>query len=249
MKEYFSFDTEAYDYWPIIDTIKKYYPLGIEKDDPMSSIKDPSRKKLEEIIIKNIHEKSGLWAIYDNLHTDIVTDLNKEFIGTTYGQSPSFSGEVVLNKFENENVWYRKKLCFAISLIGHFYTIYGIDETAIKYPERKNYSYYKINAVTTSPFEEFEIPFLYLQKKIEEKWQEYRLVPFYINKMYVRGLSVPQIQLDENTIYHAPFNHLLFYMDFNISKRGNESYGYESWLIPGVEVGGWTAYPPDNPGE
>ncbi|MEP7319473.1 MAG: hypothetical protein ABI921_12055 [Panacibacter sp.] len=246
MKEYFSFNPETHDYWSIIETIKKYYPMGIEDDTWMCYNKDPSRKSLEEIIVKNIHEESEIKSIWNSLNTDVVKDLNKELIGTTYGQSPSFSAELILEKFENEKVWYRKKLCFSISLLGPFYTIYGIDETAINYPERKNYSYYKINAITTSPLEEFETPFLYLQKKIEEKWEAYKLVPFYINSMYVKGLKVPQIQQPENTVYHALFNHLLFYIDTYISVRGKDSYGYERWLVPGAKLGGWTAYPPDS---
>lgn len=249
MKEYFSFSPEAYDYWPIIDTIKKYYPMGIENDHWMCYTKDPSNKNLDDIIVKNIHEESELKLIWNSVCADIIKDLNKECIETTYGQSPSFSAEIVLDKFENEKVWYCKKICFAISLISPFYTVYGIDETAIKYPERQNYSHYKDNAITTSPFEEFEPSFLYLQKKIEEKYGGYRLVPFYINKMYVRGLRVPRIQLEENTVYHALFNHLLFYMESDTFVRGQENYGYEKWLIPGAKIGEWTAYPPDNSGE
>jgi hypothetical protein len=246
MKKYFSFSPEAYDYWSIIDTIRKYYPIGIENDSWMCYMKDPSRKELEEIVVKNIHEQSSLKEVWNNMCSSIEADLNKESIGTTFGQSPCFSAEIDLEKFENEQVWYRKKLCFAISLLGPFYSIYGIDFTAIKYPERDRHSHYCVNAITVSPFKEFEAPFLYLQKKIEEAWNHYRLVPFNVLNKYVRGLRVPHIQQEENTVYHALFNHMLLDKEFATFTRGDSNYGYEKWLIPGAKIGGWTAYPPND---
>ncbi len=195
----------------IIDVIKKHYPLGLKPSDP-GYIEYTGYKELEDIIVENIHDNKKYKKIFVSFTKAVAKSLKKEVIGTTYGIGPSFSAEIILETYDDDAFSRVKKLSFAISLIGPFFTIYGVDETFIKMPERPGAAgYHAINIITVSPFQEFEPDFNYLRGKIEKEFDKYKFVPFFILSYHIEGLHLFDGEDDDEygNVFRALFNHLL----------------------------------------
>jgi hypothetical protein len=242
----FSFNPDRHNFWPIYETIVKYYPIGISKESSLY-LRYPGIKALEEIVVRNIHDKDTYDTLWTNFEKSVQDAFGKEVVGTTYGQAPSFSAFLRINHWQHEQVSIRKELHFAVSLAGPFFTIYGKEVARFEELE----SIYDIHTgyessvvLTVSPFEEYKEPFVALKKSIELHFKGYKFVPFAINQDYVEGLSVRYIDLKVNTIYHALFNHLLFADDHQQWIRGDEYYGYDAWEIDSPAPEEWIILPP-----
>jgi hypothetical protein len=242
----FSFNPDRHNFWPIYETIVKYYPIGISKESPLY-FRYPGIKALEEIVVRNIHDKHTYDTVWTSFTKSIQQVLGKEVIGTTYGQSPSFSAFLKVDSWAKDQITIRKELHFTNSLIGPFFTIFGQEVARFKeldgtgdYPSM----YESTIVLTVSPFEEYEELFVELKKSIESRFDGYKFVPFAMNQDYVEGLSVGYIDQKVNTIYHALFNHLLFADDNPKSIRGDQYYGYEAWKIDSPAPEGWIILPP-----
>ena len=55
----FSFRTDRYDFWPIYDALRKFYPIGIENHEGGIFYKYPGILALEKILVENVHDQSN----------------------------------------------------------------------------------------------------------------------------------------------------------------------------------------------
>jgi hypothetical protein len=174
-----------------------------------------------------------LYNIGGSFEKEISERFNIEVIGTTYGQAPSFSCDLIIEIVEVDQLKRIKKLSIAVSLIGKFFTIYGVDETIIieKNENIFDFNFHSINVLTTSPYREFETIFKDLKSMVEARFSDYKFVPFAINSMFIKGLQVRYLDKEECTIYNALFNHLLDTYDTRKLTRGNRHYGCDDWII------------------
>jgi hypothetical protein len=197
MKKNFTFDTETYNYWPIYEAIKKYYPLGIfQNDEDSASYQSyPGLRELEKILLAILHDENyrkGWITFIDSLKEEF----KKVVVGTTYGNSPCFSAYIEIEQKILDKVTVCKELHFAISLLGPFYSIYGIDRTMLtlekelykgqealaNFEEEDKLQYFEaINSITVSPYSEYKEYFIKLEIKIKERFTNYKLVPHSIN--------------------------------------------------------------------
>jgi len=159
---------------------------------------------------------------------EIGRDLNKEIIGMTYGQAPSFSSSLILERNQLDNLYHFKELRFTVSLVGNFFQIYGFDSTGIMEKDEDK-GYRKVNVVTTSPHKEFKESFEFVEKKIKEKYPSYRIVPFALGQKIINGLQVRYLDDEICSINMAIFNQFLSEENISRSIRGNRYYGIESW--------------------
>ncbi len=136
MKFYFSFDDETHDCWPIYEAIRTYYPIGLQSYYPSLFWAYPGQKGLGSLLAEHIHDPNRFQEFTD-FSESIGSTLNADVIGTTNSQSPSLSFELILEQKELYPVRFTKKLCFAKSILGNFYTIYGTDETVVKKPDER----------------------------------------------------------------------------------------------------------------
>jgi len=213
--------------------------MGIKKEEHSLFYLYPGLKELENVIVAKIHDEKeyAKWSIFEK---EIQNDLRKSVIGTTYGQAPSFSSFVEIEKHVIENITLTKELHFFVSLIGPYYTVVGQDMSLIKI-DSKNFS--AANHLTLSPEEKYSDAFIFLCENIEKKFPDYRFVPFHIYGQSIEGLDVRYNDEHLSRIFHALFNNQV---NFNVQHLGSEFYKHEQWIKEGyIDTGNkWTVYPP-----
>lgn len=237
----FNFNIEAYDFWPIYDAIKRFYPIGIDRNNNQLYLSYPGLKILEDIIADNVHKRKHFTERWESFTTEIKNEIKKEIIGTTYGQAPSFSSYVLLNTVSIDDLTRTKEIHFFVSLVGPFYTIVGRDHVAIKTNDDKNYRSTCYLAV--SPEKEFKDIFNLLCHKIEQRFKGYRFVPFGIGTETLNGLTVRYSDENLNTIFHALFNNNI---DLTVSGRfGDIHFKYQDWARADHKdiENNWVVYP------
>ena len=171
------FYNEKFDFLKIYDSIKHFYPIGLRKGKDIMFHSYPGIKELANIVIENIHENDNYFARWEDFTKQIENIIQREIIGTKYGQAPSFSAFVHLDTFSFDNFTRKKELHFFVSLIGPFYTVIGQDKNIIKAGGKlfSNTSY-----LVVSPEYEFADTFNFLCDQIEKRFQGFRFVPFNI---------------------------------------------------------------------
>lgn len=236
------FNSDAFDFWKIYDAIKRFYPIGIKKDESKMYFSYPGLKELEDIIIDNIHEDKNFVERWDNFTKEIETEIGKEIIRTTYGQAPSFSSFVLLDTASVDDLTRTKELHFFVSLVVPFYTIVGQDNNTVKIDEYR--SYRSTSYLVVSPENEFADTFKLLCDRIENRFKGFRFVFFEICKQTIEGLDVCYTDEKLNSVFHALFNN---HVDLTVwRKKGNDYFKSQDWIKEGYvhAGGGWTIYPP-----
>ncbi len=234
MEPNFSFNTQSHDYWEIYESIRKYYPIGLERKEGKGIyFKYPGKKKLEDIIVENVHDDQNYQERWVKFTEGIGRELREEIIGTTYGQAPSFSSSIILERNQHKSCRHSKELHFAVSFVGGFFQIYGIDMTTIV-EEDDLRGYPSINVVTTSPFLEFREAFELVERRLRERYTGYRIVPFWIGQTVIHGLEVAYLDDKNCTINQALFNNFLGDDKLTRSIRGDRYYGERDWRRAGA---------------
>ena len=237
---YFNYD--KFDFWKIYDGIKRFYPIGVKKDESGFFYSYPGLKELESIVVDNIHDGKHFEERWSHFTKEIETTIGKEIIGTTYGRAPSFSSFALLEQSSLDNLTRTKELHFFVSLVGPFYTVIGADINTVKIDER---SYRSTGYLVLSPENEFADAFRLLCDRIENRFEGYRFVPFELCKQTIDGLDVSYTDENRNTVFHALFNDLI---DLDTCRTiGNKYYKSDDWVKEGYvnEGGGWTMYIPN----
>jgi hypothetical protein len=235
------FNSEKFDFLKIYDAIKRFYPIGLKKDQSKMYYSYPGLKELENILVDNIHDENNFISRWKNFTKDIELEIGKKIIGTTYGQAPSFSSFVLLDTTSVDNLTRTKELHFFVSLVGPFYTIIGQDVNTVKIETRH---YQSISYLVVSPENEFADTFRLLCNKIEIRFEGFRFIPFELCKQTIEGLDVLYSDENLNTVFHSLFNN---HIDLTVWRTiGNGYFKSEDWIKDGyIDSGGrWTSYPP-----
>ena len=227
-----------YDFTPIEDTIRTYYPIeNPEKYDDKNVYEFPGFEKLNEVINDNFDIQkhySERWVKFKNF---LKLELKKPVQETMSAFHPCYSGKVVLKKEKNTSLVYRKELHFYISLLGPYYSIIGLDSSEILLEhtfstteETRLVPYRANHAITVSPFLEYEEQFTLLQEKIVEYFPDYKFVPFKISMRNIPGTSLFE-PYNEDILKDSVF-YALFRPDdiFNTQTRGDNFFGALDWL-------------------
>ena len=235
------FNHKKFDFWKVYDSIKRFYPIGIKKDESKMYFSYPGLEELSAIVVDNIHNDNHFKERWNLFTKEIEAEINKEVIGTTYGQAPSFSSFVQLDKTCYDDLTRTKELHFFVSLVGPWYTIIGVDVNEVKSEER---NYRSTNYLVVSPENEFTEAFGMLCNKIEKRFEGFRFIPFNLCTQTIDGLEVRYTHENRNAVFHALFNDHIDLTTRNII--GNDFYKSEDWIKEDyVDDGGhWTAYPP-----
>jgi len=236
------FNSDKFDFWKIYDAIKRFYPIGIKKDESKMYFSYPGLKELENIIVDNIHENKNFTERWESFTKEIENEIGKEIIGTTYGQTPSFSSYVLLATDSVDNLTRTKELHFFISLLGPFYTIIGRDGNTVRVHDKY---YTSTNYLVVSPTNEFAEMFRSLIDKIEDRFKGYRFVPYEICTQVMEGLDLPFSHENVHNVFNALFNNNFEFTKWTII--GDTYLKYDDWIKEGYidQGGGWTIYPPN----
>ncbi|MEM7510485.1 MAG: hypothetical protein AAF388_06105 [Bacteroidota bacterium] len=244
----FSFNPKRFNLWPIYDTIKKYYPIGISRDSEIYGEYE-GMKELEEVL----KEKNPKPRYYDN-YWESFEQIVQQKIGfplesTTDTQTPSFSAFLTIESFfptvEERNVnqmALTTELHFCVSLLGPFYTVYGVRKGVYLVKHRKRFQRQSLNANIVNivyPCGEFETPFLELNELILDQFDGYKFVPYSIFNMEIEGLQVHYGEGLSRKIYYALFNDSFNFHIPIVEEPGH--YGFQDWIADYPLDGGyWT---------
>ena len=234
MSENFNFNNELYNFWPIYESIKAYYPIGIDNEYPGGLFFDYwGIKHLEEIVVAKVHDDENYRVEWKDYWQKVSEEIQLPIIGTTYGQEPSFSSYIELKNEHGPTCDYQEELHFAVSFIGPFYTIIGQSTTTINHKKDGENRYYgSVNRITVSPDAETEKYYNLISEKIESKFKGYKFVPYYVTKQTLEGLRVRYRSEKVNRIFHALFNDQVQISDNEKDEpltMGDEFYRFEDW--------------------
>lgn len=223
----FLFDYKKYDFWVIYEDIKRFYPLGLDQQSPLFSAYN-GNSMYEQALIDNIQTEENFNRIWVKFNEELVVLLGgKLLVDTTYGQCPSFSSFVELDRKEVSGGFVVVQLYFTVSLIGSYYTV--LERTVYeKVVEGRNIirSLY----CWSSPSNEYSQEFELVVNKIENGFKGYRFVPNSIYTKEITGLKVyyEVLTLRSTSIYNALFNAQI---DQDIQVFGDTRYKMEDWRL------------------
>jgi hypothetical protein len=242
MDNQFFFDPGRYDFWPLYETIKKYYPVGIvwNEENGQRSFYEayPGLKEKARLMEDNIHVPKNYRQRWGKFLKLLKKQIKQPVDDTGGGLHPCFSGSVLLEKRENNNFIITKELHFMVSLLGPYYTMYGLDQSTLglesvappfsRWEEQRKFvsDYPATHAVTVSPLLEYETIFRLVQENIKTSFPAYRFVPYQICSQQLQGLYT-DVEDGRGYIYQALFND---YLPFEVRARGDTQYGYKEWL-------------------
>lgn len=231
MLRYFPIDNNSNKLFQDIgNAIKEFYPLGLERESAAYA-KYPGILKLEDKINYQMLSYNKHIKPWKEFLRSLPKGYKSKIKDNTIPFEVSYSGVLIIDEFENENIFATKKLVFNVSTLSYFYTIYGVDETVVKDKERPEmYGYSAINVITESPYSEFEEAFNYLQTNIRAQFTGYQFVPIRISLMYVKGLQTINLVFRESRIHDALFNGYFSFQDIN-HFRGEMYYGSDNGNI------------------
>ncbi|WP_225000409.1 hypothetical protein [Cesiribacter sp. SM1] len=226
MNQGFNFNSQKYDFWSVYEAIKKYYPIGIEREYPGIFFEYDGIKELENIVVQRIHDETNYHLEWVSFCEVLSEEIKLPIIGTTYGQAPSFSAYILLDEEKNRVSNYYEELHFCVSLVGTFYTIIGQSTTVVKNLEQDRF-YTSVNKIESSPSKTTAKYFQILKDRIESKYQEFKFIPYFISEQKIEGLRVRYRDESTNRIFHALFNDHIKFESINI---GDAYYGIEGWV-------------------
>ncbi|HAA10327.1 MAG TPA: hypothetical protein DCE41_01005 [Cytophagales bacterium] len=232
----FSFNADTYDYWLVFQAIQRFYPLGlaITTDNIGLYMDYPGIKALEKKVVAEFHgDKYDVWLQPTQAWQSA---LDAQFLCTTNGQAPGFSGYFELEKHHTEDRIRVKQLHFAVSTLGPFFTLFGQEiegvprRTVVK--DRKGAPLYLAGGAQTgqavvSPWGEYEPPFLQLEDLVRTQFPEFRFVPYAMYSQVIEGLHVRYRDDWVNTVYHGLFNEVFDFEAFTVV--GDADYGQQEW--------------------
>lgn len=247
MKE-FQADLTDHNFQEIFDTIKEYYPIEEQyKNYKPEALRDfPGYQKIGQLIEENFINRKNHKERWTSLSKYLRTSLKKRVISSNGLFDCCASGEVIMDAFKSKEYTKTKKLCYYISLLGPYYTIYGMDSSEVILPTKySNFDgdeirvipYSADHVVTISPVFEYESLFVQLQDKIKERFTGYKFIPYSTGVSSIEGISRRYMSEDDsaednrhkNNIYAALFG---LKVKPRCRYRGDSNYGFFDWLKP-----------------
>ena len=237
-----SADNIQFDFTDILQTVERFYPIGINKyvSDLNSSggkllemnpeyFESEGIQALDRLILDNIHDQNRYQSCWLNFCEEISEVCQKEVRGTTFGNVPGLSAVTVLKEQKSDQSIERTELHFAVSLLNKYYQIFGkAVYNSIRHgkpfgPPSEN--------LITSPLDEIIEIFVFVERKIQERFKDYRIIPFSIGMKSIKGLSVSYIDQENCIINQALFNNLTN-SELNVNSIvGDINYGNHQWPI------------------
>lgn len=222
---------DKFDLREIYEALHRCYPIDIYHA-PSSQNRS---EKLTSIIVDNIHNRE-CFEPWEQFTDELALESNKEIIGTTYGNAPSFSSFMVLDTTTVGSNTRSKQLHFMISLVGSFYTVIGEDKNTVK---EHGGTFESTNYLVVSPEYEFEAFFVWLCQKIENRFTNFRFVPYEVYSQTMKHFNLDSFL----SVFQGLFNDLIDINTKNII--GNGFFKSEVWTAKEyTNQGKWSIMPP-----
>lgn len=230
---------DNHDFQRIYDTIKEYYPIENTKRATTESIASTEGwQKMSALMNDNFVSQKNYRARWSKFNQFLKKQVKKPVRSTMSLFNCCYSGEVIVEEFKGKDFIKHKKLEFYISVLDSFFSIVGVDCSAVFMSVDNHFGptieghYIATHCVTVSPVFEYETPFKLLEEKIREFFPGYSFIPYEI------GMSViPNISVDDDTsnrdiidsVYEALFGQIALH---DALTRGDKRYGFNDWVKP-----------------
>lgn len=216
---------DKFDLREIYEALHRCYPIDMYHGS----------EKHTSIIVDNIHNRE-CFELWEQFTDELALESNKEIIGTTYGNAPSFSSFIVLDTTTLGSNTRSKQLHFMISLVGSFYTVIGEDKNTVK---EHGGTFESTNYLVVSPEYEFEAFFVWLCQKIENRFINFRFVPYEVYSQTMNHFNLDSFL----SVFQGLFNDLIDINTKNII--GNGFFKSEVWTAKEyTNQGKWSIMPP-----
>jgi len=236
---FYNFDN--YDFWPIYNCIRNFYPIGIAKPDQNVFEYFPGTQELIKVVEENIHNELNFKHRWLDFLSNAELQIGKRIKDTTYGQAPSFNCVIELEQSEQSDFKRIKELHLSVSLVGPFYCIIGRDRNEIK---SENDLIRSVNYLVVSPEHSFSDIFLKLCKLVEDHFTNFKFVPFYVNKMEIRGIQIHYTVEKREQVFQALFTDQLSITNYI---QGDEYFQFQRWEVENLsdkKSDTWSIIPP-----
>ncbi|MCF3109996.1 hypothetical protein LL912_14535 [Niabella sp. CC-SYL272] len=245
----FRFNTEKFDFRPIYEAIKRYYPIGVDSD-PDFYRSYPGQIEFTGILNEHFY-KGGNWltASWNQLLKELSGNTNKEMINTSYGRHCCYSATRITDTITYNNRTHQNTIHFFVSLLAPFYTITGESQNILTVKEDDWLPrYYSTNYFVVPPQGEFSEMFIRVEEAIETVFKGSRFVPYCINVQELEGLYLENLDTGRKPIiFNVLFNDHIHLPDPKYRPVGDTFYKNEAWTKKGYDRskgGGWTVYSP-----
>jgi hypothetical protein len=218
----FYFNEQKYDFWEIYRCILQYYPVGIFRESQSFINSFVGMEEQKKVITDNICDEGVFKDRYMLFLKEMGDEMEKNVIGETSVNYPCYSGRVELERSSIGDLTRVKELLFFICLLGPFYSILGVDRCEINMGKT---TFATTNFLVVSPEGIYAPAFSKIEASIEQKFKNYRFVPFFICRQEIEGLFVYG-GLNTGSIFHALFNDRI-----NVFNRtlGDLAYKSNQW--------------------
>jgi hypothetical protein len=240
MKNNLIWEYKKHDFSEIKETILKFYSIedfNIQFQDRVEM--HDSRSDIGEIINENFIVTTNYKSRWRKFFAYLNKELSSPPLETMIAFYPCYSGKIILHKESFNDLIYTKELHFFISLLGPYYSIFGLDKCMVALEEEmpilnndfktKKRPYEANLVLTVSPYLEFEASFIELQKKIRDYFPTFKFIPFVINRKEVEGISLDSLNLNVNnkelvfSLLYRPEKYL------ELQVRGDVYFGFDEW--------------------
>lgn len=190
----------------IYECIIKYYPLGISELAPVYQ-EYSGTKLLQELCHNKINPvKSNEW---EKLISDLKVSFPEiiSFNDETEIIEPSYSCSLTFYKSKKDNITHIKQIKLHVSVLGPFYTVYGLDIIQIG-DTIDNVIMETEPILSVSPIEVYEDIIPIIQNIIMKSYPSFKYVSFYYLRKRIKALSVAGAEIIDNadaSIFQALF--------------------------------------------
>lgn len=235
------FSSNKYDLMEVYNTISKYYPIGLPQEHNPAYIAYDGTQAMIRLLEKNIHDEKNFRNGWERIEKEIQEAIQAEIIGTTYGQSPCYSGYVEIKKTSTGDLTRFKDIYFFISLLGPYYTVVGQDRNEIRFSDQV---FRNTNFLVVSPEQDFGNFFKQLCEQIEIKFSGYKFIPYFVYSYEIEGLYTSFRRDNKSSVFEAIFN---YQIDLTAPTLGSSFYRDEAWIKEDYDPANeshWVIYPP-----
>ena len=238
MQALLPFRKDRYDLSAIEAAIREFYPLNI--DVPIGQ--HPTTQSRWKYIQESTEAGSDTMEKWKDALVKWKGSWDHDVINSTQFQlrEPSLNAYIALKNAEFDIYAAKQEIHFAISLMGPFYTVYGLDRIVIS---DANSKFHRNIRTVISPDYYFKPVFEQLMEKLESTFQKYRFVPYQVFDVDVKGLKTREHQAKDSKVFHALFHEKF---DFSTKVMGDQAlFGHDQWYCENPNLkDDWVIRPP-----
>ncbi len=180
----------------IYDDLRDFYPFGLHRQRGLYAQSKYHLNFLKRIELKfESLEYSGWKKLLKSIEP-----LDVKAIDVTGKISYNFVCNLIMDKIEFDDYVISKRLVLEVSILGNYFTLYGLE---LPFSKKEESKILFDSSIIVSPFGEYKEKFLSVKQLIENEFPTFKFVPYRVLKIELEGLEEGDKKIN---IYQALFN-------------------------------------------